>query len=70
MGTNTYHVTFYYLATGMDGIPMERDHGSVTASSEKEAIDTVIKRQYAHHSDNDRGFVRGCLSAKLVGDTA
>ena len=70
MSANTYHVTFYYLATGMEGIPMTRDHGSISASSREEAIDTVIKRQYAHISDNDRGFTRGCLSAKLVGDAS
>lgn len=66
MSTKTYHVTFYYLATGMEGTPMTRDHGAISACSEKEAIDKVISRQYAHLSDNDRGFTRGCLRAKLV----
>ncbi len=40
-----YHVTFYYLATGMEGIPSTKDYGIVKAHSAQEAIDIVCVKE-------------------------
>ncbi len=40
-----YHVTFYYLATGMEGIPSTKDYGIVEAHSAQEAIDIVCVKE-------------------------
>ena len=38
---HTYHVTYYYLATGMEGRADTADHGYVQAWSAKEAVEKV-----------------------------
>jgi hypothetical protein len=38
---HTYHVTYFYLATGMEGRADTADHGYVQAWSSKEAIEKV-----------------------------
>ena len=61
---NLYHVTYYYLATGMDGRADDRDHGYVTASSAADACRIVGDRTYPEAPPKDRTWG---LSATLVG---
>jgi hypothetical protein len=42
----TYHVTYYYCATGMEGRADTRDHGLIQANSEQDAIEQLGKRLY------------------------
>ena len=65
---NRYHVTFFYLATGMEGYAQREDLGVVEAPSQGEAINHVMKVHYNKLSQSSQDFVRGCLSAKLVGN--
>ncbi len=41
---HTYHVTYFYLATGMEGHADTADHGYVEAWSAEEAKDIVGRR--------------------------
>lgn len=54
--TKPYHVTYYYLATGMEGRADTYDYGVVYANSKEEAIKKV-----ARFRGTDWG-----LSAKLL----
>ena len=49
-----YHVKYYYLATGMEGIADTRDFGLIPADSEEEAFDKVAKLRgtYDEYEDN------------------
>lgn len=60
-----YKVDFFYLATGMEGIPMT-DTWTVDADTEEEAIDKVVEEKYpkGRLTRNEDSFFRGCLSAK------
>lgn len=40
-----YHVQEYYLATGMEGIPYEKDYGFFEAENEKEAMLMAYRTQ-------------------------
>ena len=40
-----YHVTYYYLATGMEGLADTHDYGVIWAMSKEEAINLVAKRR-------------------------
>jgi len=42
-----YHVTYYYLATGMEGYADTKDHGTILAKSAEEAVELVGKRVYS-----------------------
>ena len=64
---NTYHVTYYYLATGMDGRPQTKDYGHVYANSVDEAKTTAMK---SNGEDTNCTFTRSCLTAKLVSGTS
>lgn len=66
-GPKTFHVTLYYLATGMEGNPMTEDFGYVEAHDSEAAKDAVIASRYARSNPNDQAFIRGCLTAKRVG---
>ena len=39
--TKPYHVTYFYLASGMEGVADERDYGIINATCEEEAMDIV-----------------------------
>lgn len=39
-----YEVSYYYLATGMDGIADTKDFGVIEASSEFEAKEVVVNK--------------------------
>ena len=62
----TYHVTYFYLATGMEGIPDERDYGIIEAESKKAAIDLAVEAQHPTASTSTKDWVKGCLTAKEV----
>lgn len=61
---NIYHVTYYYLATGMDGNADTKDYGTVAAESAQEAIDKVGLR--AHPYVRNKDHRNWGLSARLV----
>jgi len=61
---NSYHVTYFYLATGMEGQADIRDYGIVHAESADEAKTRVAT---ATTKDPDAiDWVKGCLSAKEI----
>ena len=41
--TNKYHVTYWYLATGQEGVPYTHDYGIIEASTPEEAKFKVVK---------------------------
>lgn len=68
-----FHVTYYYLATGMEGRANERDYGIVAAPTANEAIEQIIDQEYPKdemYGPNDsystRDWMRSCLRAKPV----
>ncbi len=63
---NTYHVTYYYLATGMEGHADEQDYGYVEAYSSEEAKDIAAKRRHPRVSQTDLNWIKGCLTARKV----
>jgi hypothetical protein len=58
---NRYHVTFYYLATGMEGRALEKDHGMVNAGTPEAARQEICDRLYGGDP-----FALSCLNAKEV----
>lgn len=60
-----FHVTYYYLATGMEGHADERDYGMVDAATADEAKTKVADHQCKGDSDT-RSFFIGCLRAEEV----
>lgn len=42
---NKYHVTYWYLATGQEGIPYEEDFGIIEADTDIEAKFKAIKHK-------------------------
>lgn len=61
-----YEVTFFYLATGMNGNPLSKNYGIVKADSCEEAVNVIMERECDYSSKSDRQFFRGCLTAKLI----
>jgi hypothetical protein len=68
-----YHVTYYYLATGMEGIPYTKDFGIIEAKNEEEAkekasiIDMPVDKMYGPNNKwSTRDFIKGFLTAKPV----
>ena len=65
-----YHVTYFYLATGMEGRPDEEDYGIVEAESPEEAKNIIGRREYPegsifkHNPYHARQFFIGCLKAE------
>lgn len=74
MKYNKYHITYFYLATGMEGIPDTDDFGIVLAENEDEAKNIIIEiestkalnNRGSKWSDSDKSWYKSCLSAKLV----
>lgn len=62
-----WHVTYYYLATGMEGRADTHDYGIVYADTESEAKDIIVRREQAE-CDPPIGFpsefFKSCLEAK------
>lgn len=57
-----YHVTYYYLATGMEGIADIRDYGVISASSPEDACNQIAVREEPNHV----AWMLSCLSASKV----
>lgn len=61
---NTYHVTYYYLATGMEGHADEADYGYIKAETAQDAINKVgYQRSPKEKSETYRNWG---LQARLV----
>lgn len=61
-----WHVTYYYLATGMEGRADTRDYGVVSAETADEAMNKVIEREFPSTSPQNKEWMKGCLSAERV----
>ena len=68
-----YHVTYYYLATGMEGCADQKDFGIVVAETPDAAKDRVALAEYPTdvlygpgNQWSTRAFFRGCLTANPV----
>jgi hypothetical protein len=68
-----YHVTYFYLASGMEGEAEKRDCGIVKAKSKDEAKNAVALREFPtdefygpNSSFSSREFFKGCLTASLI----
>lgn len=59
-----YHVTYYYLASGMEGNADTKDYGIVWANNSDQAR-MMIAKQISSNL-NDIAWVMGCLTAKKV----
>lgn len=62
-----YHVTFFYLATGMEGHADTRDYGIFYANSEDEAKDKAINQNGGRMFDRSTwAWTKSCLTAKRL----
>lgn len=61
-----WHVTYYYLATGMEGRPDTEDFGIVEAASAEEAKNKAARARHPGMSQQDIDWVIGCLTARPV----
>ena len=61
-----WHVTYYYLATGMEGRPDVEDYGVIAADNAAEAKEKAARRRHPKMSQRDLDWCIGCLSAKEV----
>src|SRR5262245_32835757 len=59
-----WHVTYYYLATGMEGRPDMEGSGVHMAPSAEAAIEKAIDIRHPDVSEQDCSFIRGCLTAR------
>ncbi len=60
-----WKMTYYYLATGMEGHADIRDYGIVEAKSSDEACEICAKQRNPGRPDLERWDI-GCLSAKEI----
>lgn len=61
-----YNVTYYYLATGMEGRADTEDYGVVKANNKIDAIEQIVQKNIADYDSDAKDFFRGCLSIKLI----
>ena len=61
-----WHVTYYYLATGMEGRPDIEDYGIVEAPDSELAKDKAARQRHPNMSERDLDWVCGCLPAKAL----
>lgn len=70
MSKKTYRVTYYYLATGMEGVADTRDFGLIEADSEEEAFEYVVSHldtgRQGHSLETNKCHRYWGLSAKKV----
>lgn len=68
-----YHVKYYYLATGMEGIADTKDFGIVEADSEEEALEVVVNTmdtvRQSYPLETERSYRYWGLSATKVPET-
>ncbi len=60
----TWHVTYFYLATGMEGRADKQDYGFVDAETKEEAKEKAARRRCPEISERDLQWTIGCLTAK------
>lgn len=65
-----YMVEYFYLATGMEGIPDRHIEGEVYAMSKEEAKVMIIAQKYSHESAENQRWVHGCLRAFVIQEEA
>ena len=61
-----WSIRYFYLATGMEGIPDERLCGIWPGESDKEAIEAYLSNAYPD-GGRAKDFERGCLTASCIG---
>lgn len=61
-----YKVTFFLHCSGME-FPDKRDFGEWDAANPEDAVNKVLDTSFLSCSPQDREYIRGCLSAKMVG---
>lgn len=61
-----FHVTYYYLATGMGGRPDTRDYGIFEAPDANNAKWQCVAKNGAEYSQIDKDWFYGCLTAEAV----
>jgi hypothetical protein len=68
-----YHVTYFYLASGMEGDPDTEDFGIIEAESEDEAKNKIAHLKYPedimyglNKERSTRDFFKAFLSAKAI----
>lgn len=63
-----YHVTYFYLATGMEGIADTEDYGIIEANSEEDAIEYIVHSIEPWRLKYPKGnsYRTWGLSAKLI----
>lgn len=59
-----FHVTYYYLATGMEGRPDNQDYGIFEAPDANSAKWQCVAREGKDYSQMDKDWFFGCLTAK------
>lgn len=70
---NKYHVTFFEMSSGSEGIPSTHDYGFVDANSEDEAKNIIANKEYPidimygpDKAWSTRDFLKSCLQAKII----
>lgn len=71
---NKYHVTYWYLASGQEGIPYEKDYGIIEATSAENAklkvvepnLERLKKELPTYSNESILSIATDGLSAKLV----
>lgn len=66
MTQRRYHVTYYYLATGMEGRADIEDYGEVYAADTENAKYAAARMRHPTMSPQDLNWVMGCLIAKEI----
>jgi len=61
-----YKVTFFHHCQGMD-FPDKRNFGEVDAANAEDAVEKILDASFLGCSPSDREYIKGCLSAKMVG---
>lgn len=61
-----YHVTYFYLATGMEGVPDTRDLGIVSARSEEDARRKAAEDMTPSGDKATIEWTMGCLTTRMV----
>lgn len=66
----SFHVTYFYLASGMEGHAETTDYGVVQADTASKACEIVAdretRRMRGYLDSNLRSWMLGCLTAKEV----
>lgn len=63
---HNYEVTYFYLATGMEGVADTRTYGVFKADDPMEAIELAVNLNHPGSSERDKHWIKGCLSARKL----